>query len=291
MVHHLNDLQLQDAADRIKELNKKHGFELTQMDRLRSFLLQGKEPESERGKEGPPLAQDPLSMIPAFAKLKRLTPDLNPFQTNRSYRLTNRMVYAVVHLELIFCSTSSGRDQLGFTEGDFRDPPHGSLLRPFTEGKLDLRTTKASPLPRDLVKAMSGGSYRGLWVTLGRMFDLIKEYSNSSYDYGPLLVWLREKLEIERHEPDLIMSILNGAMMCQVTRCNNIVCEVIRRSGTAFLSREHFWYHMKQGPSDLGDDFEIMPTPEVLQDHFDRTNEILERISKRANMRSAWATI
>ena len=80
-------------------------------------------------------------------------------------------------------------------------------------------------------------------------------------------------------------------MMCQVTKCHNIVYEVIRRSGTAFLSREHFWYHMKQDPSDLGDDFEIMPTPEILQDYFDSTNEILERISKRANMRSAWATI
>ena len=44
---------------------------------------------------------------------------------------------------------------------------------------------------------------------------------------------------------------------------------------------------MKQGPSDLGDDFEIMPTPEILQDHFDSTNEILELISKRANTRSA----
>ena len=251
MVHHLNDLQLQDAADRIKELNKKYGFALTQMDRLRSFLLQGKEPESERGKEGPPLAQDPLSMIHSFAKLERLIPHLNPFQKDRPYRLTKRMVYTVVHLELNFCSTSSEGDQSGFTEGDFRDPPFGSLLRPITEGKLDLRTTKASPLPRDLLKAMSGGSFLGLWVTLGRMFDLIKEYSNSSYDYGPLIVWVRDKLEIEQHEPDLIMSILNGAMICQVMKCHGIVCEVIQRSGTVFLSREQFWYHMMQDAGSL----------------------------------------
>ena len=138
---------------------------------------------------------------------------------------------------------------------------------------------------------MSGGSYLGLWVTLERMFGLILEYTNSSYDCGPLIVWVRDKLEIEQHEPDLIMSILNEAMMCQVTKCHDIVCEVIKRSGTVFLSREQFWYHMKQGPSDLGDDFEIMPTPEILQDHFDSMNEILELISKRANTRSAWETI
>ena len=290
MAHRLNDLQLEDAACRIKELNKKYGFGLTQMDRLMSFLLHGREPESERGKEGPPLARDPLSMIHSFAKLERLIPHLNPFQKDRPYRLTKRMVYTVVHLELNFCSTSSEGDHLGFTEGDFRDTPFGSLLRPFTEGKLDLRTTKASPLPRGLLKAMSGGSFRGLWVTLGRMFDLIKEYSNSSYDYDPLILWLRDKLEIEQHEPDLIMSILNGVMMCQVTKCHDIVCEVIKRSGTVFLSHGQFWYHMIQGSSDLADDFEIMPTPEILQDHFDSTNEILELISKKVNTRNAWAT-
>ena len=180
---------------------------------------------------------------------------------------------------------------MGFTESDFRDPPFGSLLRPITEGKLDLRTTKASPLPRDLLKAMSGGSYLGLWVTLERMFGLILEYTNSSYDCGPLIVWVRDKLEIEQHEPDLIMSILNEAMMCQVTKCHDIVCEVIGRSGTIFLSREQFWYHMMQGPSDLRENFEIMPTPEILQNHFDITNEILELISKKANTRNACATI
>mmetsp|Transcript_56368 Transcript_56368/g.76869 ORF Transcript_56368/g.76869 Transcript_56368/m.76869 type:complete len:101 (-) Transcript_56368:653-955(-) len=99
------------------------------------------------------------------------------------------------------------------------------------------------------------------------MFELILEYTNSSYDFDPLIVWIRDKLEIEQHEPDLIMSILNGAMMCQVRKCHVIVCQVIRRSGTAFLSREQFWYHMMHGPSDLGDKFEIMPTPEILQDN------------------------
>jgi len=128
---------------------------------------------------------------------------------------------------------------------------------------------------------MSGGSFLGLWVTLGRMFDLILEYTNSSYDYDPLIVWVRDKLEIEQHEPDLIMSILNETMMCQV----------IIRSGTAFLNREQFWYHMMHGPSDLGDKFEIMPTPEILQDKFDIKYEILERIIKKRNMRDAWAAI
>jgi hypothetical protein len=87
------------------------------------------------------------------------------------------------------------------------------------------------------------------------------------------------------------MSILNGAMTCQVTKCQDIVFQVIRRSGTAFLSREQFWYHMMHGPSDLGDKFEIMPTPEILQDKFDSTYEILERIIKKRNMRDAWAAI
>ena len=67
--------------------------------------------------------------------------------------------------------------------------------------------------------------------------------------------------------------------------------EVIGRSGTEFLSREQFWYHMKHGPSDLGNKFEILPTPEMLQDMFDSKYEILERIIKKRNTRDAWAAI
>ena len=124
----LNGLQIEDVVHRTKELNKKYGFELTQMDRLRAFLLQGKKPESERGKECSPLARDLLSMLQAFAKMERLSTSLNPFQKGRSYRLTRRMVYAVVHYEHNFCSTSSQGDLSGFTESDFRDPPFGSLF-------------------------------------------------------------------------------------------------------------------------------------------------------------------
>ena len=80
-------------------------------------------------------------------------------------------------------------------------------------------------------------------------------------------------------------------MTCQVMKCHDIVCDVIERSGTEFLSHGHFWYHMTQDSSDLADAFEIIPTPEVLQNHFDSTNEILELISKKANTRNACATI
>ena len=59
----LSDLQLEYTVLRIKKINKKHGFELAQMDRLMAFLLQGNKPESERGKECSPLARDPLYMI------------------------------------------------------------------------------------------------------------------------------------------------------------------------------------------------------------------------------------
>lgn len=100
------------------------------------------------------------------------------------------------------------------------------------------------------------------------MLHLIKEYSNSSRNGADLCEFLRIKFA-EEHPTDLVMEILNDAMICQVGKCHDMVDRVVAQAGKPMLNRQHFWFRIEQVSSDPEDEFGTIPAFEALQNHFD----------------------